>query len=335
LTYITGNQERAEDVFQETWIRVLERGHLYDGKYKFESWLFTIARNLVIDWQRHKKSQSLEALIDPDEGAPMEFASEDDASPLNLVLLGERGARIRASLGQTAGHLSRSAASAVSVRHQARRYLARSHDTAPILEIPAVSRTERAKESARRRRRMNEELHFSAEEPIARQRVEGISEAERVWFEEHLWSCAQCAEVARATEQAIHSLRGLSVLVPRKLASRTQFRVRLRAREMQARGPRWEWLWAACGVSWAFGAATAPYAWRGLEWLGHRAELPDMVWKMGFGVLWVLPAIVVVVVLLLEKTGETDGDAFSRRDLKTTPGNSRVGRRKGSEEQND
>lgn len=100
LTYITGNQERAEDFFQETWIRVLERGHQYDGRYKFEAWLFTIARNLVIDWQRHKKPQSLDALIDPEEGAPMDFAAEDDASPLDLVLLGERGARMQASLGQ-------------------------------------------------------------------------------------------------------------------------------------------------------------------------------------------------------------------------------------------
>jgi RNA polymerase sigma-70 factor, ECF subfamily len=100
LTYITGNPEHAEDFFQETWIRVLERGHQYDGKYKFESWLFTIARNLVIDWQRHKKPQSLDALIDPDEGAPMQFAAENDASPLDLVLLGERGARMQASLGQ-------------------------------------------------------------------------------------------------------------------------------------------------------------------------------------------------------------------------------------------
>jgi len=30
----------------------------------------------------------------------MEFAAEDDASPLDLVLLGERGARVQASLGQ-------------------------------------------------------------------------------------------------------------------------------------------------------------------------------------------------------------------------------------------
>ncbi len=31
LVYITGKKERAEDFFQETWIRVLERGHQYDG----------------------------------------------------------------------------------------------------------------------------------------------------------------------------------------------------------------------------------------------------------------------------------------------------------------
>src|SRR6267378_3352290 len=30
LVYISGNRERAEDFFQETWIRVLERGHQYD-----------------------------------------------------------------------------------------------------------------------------------------------------------------------------------------------------------------------------------------------------------------------------------------------------------------
>src|SRR6202035_2911778 len=42
LLYLTGHRERAEDFFQETWIRVLERGHQYDGKSKFEAWLFSI-----------------------------------------------------------------------------------------------------------------------------------------------------------------------------------------------------------------------------------------------------------------------------------------------------
>src|SRR5713226_9772550 len=62
LIYISGNKERAEDFFQETWIRVLERGHQYDGKSRFEAWLFAIARHLVIDWQRSKKAQSLDSL---------------------------------------------------------------------------------------------------------------------------------------------------------------------------------------------------------------------------------------------------------------------------------
>lgn len=99
LLYITGNQERAEDFFQETWIRVLERGHQYDGKSKFEAWLFAIARHLVIDWQRQKKAQSLDALTNPEEGAPKEFA-DDEPSPLQQALSRESDTTVNASLGQ-------------------------------------------------------------------------------------------------------------------------------------------------------------------------------------------------------------------------------------------
>jgi len=97
LLYITGNRERAEDFFQETWIRVMERGHQYDGRSKFEAWLFSIARNMVIDWQRQKKPQSLDALTNPEDGAPLEFAG-DDPSPLHLVLSRESAENIQASL---------------------------------------------------------------------------------------------------------------------------------------------------------------------------------------------------------------------------------------------
>src|SRR5208282_5863112 len=48
LWTLTGNREAAEDLFQETWIRVLEKGHLYDPRWRFEAWLFSIARNLAI-----------------------------------------------------------------------------------------------------------------------------------------------------------------------------------------------------------------------------------------------------------------------------------------------
>jgi RNA polymerase sigma-70 factor (ECF subfamily) len=100
LLYITGSRERAEDFFQETWIRVLERGHQYDGKSKFEAWLFAIARYMVIDWQRQKKVQSLDALTDPEQGAPREFADDSDPSPLHSILSREEESAVQASLGQ-------------------------------------------------------------------------------------------------------------------------------------------------------------------------------------------------------------------------------------------
>lgn len=60
LTYLVGNRQTAEDLFQETWLRVLERGAQYDGKHNFSTWLFSVARNLAIDHLRKKKPESLE-----------------------------------------------------------------------------------------------------------------------------------------------------------------------------------------------------------------------------------------------------------------------------------
>src|SRR5260370_1811416 len=100
LIYTSGNKERAEDFFQETWIRVLERGHQYDGKSKFEAWLFAIARHLVIDWQRSKKPQSLDSLTDPEQENPHQFANEKEPSPLHQILSHETQENVQAALSQ-------------------------------------------------------------------------------------------------------------------------------------------------------------------------------------------------------------------------------------------
>jgi RNA polymerase sigma-70 factor (ECF subfamily) len=100
LFYITGDHERAEDFFQETWIRVLERGHQYDPQHKFEAWLFAIARNLVIDWQRQRKIQSLDALSDPEQEGHFEPMDEKAESPLRLILQAEAQEKLRTSLDQ-------------------------------------------------------------------------------------------------------------------------------------------------------------------------------------------------------------------------------------------
>src|SRR5437660_8930145 len=95
LVYLTGNREFAEDLFQETWMRVLERGNQYNGKSRFDTWLFAIARHLVIDASRKKTCVSLEALTTPAEGSnamPMEFATADP-TPFERTHSGEDSRR--------------------------------------------------------------------------------------------------------------------------------------------------------------------------------------------------------------------------------------------------
>jgi RNA polymerase sigma-70 factor (ECF subfamily) len=84
LLYLTGNRDLAEDLFQETWMRVLMRGDQYNGNARFETWLFTIARNLVIDLRRRRSMVSLEELCDSGEDErPYEVAG-NDPNPFDL-----------------------------------------------------------------------------------------------------------------------------------------------------------------------------------------------------------------------------------------------------------
>jgi len=52
LIFQAGSRELAEDLFQETWMRVLTRGAQFKGNSQFVTWLFSIARNLVLDVKR-------------------------------------------------------------------------------------------------------------------------------------------------------------------------------------------------------------------------------------------------------------------------------------------
>jgi RNA polymerase sigma-70 factor, ECF subfamily len=98
LLFLTGDCALAEDLFQETWIRVLERGHQYNAKCKFESWLFTIARNLAIDVSRRKKFRSLEELADPESNRPFEPPDDRSLSALQLLVSSENQRAVQLSL---------------------------------------------------------------------------------------------------------------------------------------------------------------------------------------------------------------------------------------------
>jgi hypothetical protein len=160
---------------------------------------------------------------------------------------------------------------------------------------------------------MSAELHTRAAQLIAQERVEGISAADQHWLRQHLAECVSCTTHADSTEQAIRSLRGISVSLPKTLASRTQFRVRMRAQQLRGE-PRWRMVYAACGISWAFGAVTAPYVWRGLEWVGQGMGAPKIIWELGFGLWWALPAAVVAVILLMENAGRNSEPVWKRQE---------------------
>ena len=147
---------------------------------------------------------------------------------------------------------------------------------------------------------MNHEMHARAEQLIAKERVEGLGPSEREWLAGHLHECANCAEHARLTADALRSMRTAVIALPEGLASRTQFRVRLRAQELREREPKRRALWLTCAVSWVFGVASAPYVWNLFQWFGRRAGLPKLVWELGFGLWWATPALFFVVVVLIE-----------------------------------
>src|SRR5438270_4863143 len=76
LLHFTGNRQLAEDLFQDTWLRVLERGTQFDGRSEFAPWLLRMAHNLAIDHFRRTKMLSLDELSDPERETPLQVPDQ-------------------------------------------------------------------------------------------------------------------------------------------------------------------------------------------------------------------------------------------------------------------
>lgn len=62
-----GKAEAAEDIFQETFLRVLKNAHTYTPRAKFTTWCLQIARNLTLDYF---KREGLRQHASIDAGTP-------------------------------------------------------------------------------------------------------------------------------------------------------------------------------------------------------------------------------------------------------------------------
>ena len=103
LCRMTGERAQAEDLFQETFLRLHRKAHQYRSGLRFKSWLYAIAAHLAIDTRRRQaRAPATVAMDDSDDGRPgLEGRLSDDApDPAQSLLDDERRRRVRAAVAQ-------------------------------------------------------------------------------------------------------------------------------------------------------------------------------------------------------------------------------------------
>jgi RNA polymerase sigma-70 factor (ECF subfamily) len=98
LGYRMLNQKQeAEDVVQETFLRVYMNLERYDENQKFSTWIYRIATNLCIDRLRKKKpNYSIDAEMSDNEGTDWHaILPSDEAGPEEELILSETQHNIR------------------------------------------------------------------------------------------------------------------------------------------------------------------------------------------------------------------------------------------------
>jgi RNA polymerase sigma-70 factor (ECF subfamily) len=72
----TNNAELAQDLVQETFLRIVQRLGRYDDQGKFEAWLFRILVNLVRDHGRSLSRHPMQSTVIESDGERIELTDE-------------------------------------------------------------------------------------------------------------------------------------------------------------------------------------------------------------------------------------------------------------------
>jgi len=97
LRRLLGDETVADDVFQQTWVRVAERIGRYDASRPFRPWVLSVAHNLAYDHLRRRAPESLEDAGVPD---PPSAGEDETADPLARLAGRERSQRLAAAVGE-------------------------------------------------------------------------------------------------------------------------------------------------------------------------------------------------------------------------------------------
>ncbi|MBK6941168.1 MAG: sigma-70 family RNA polymerase sigma factor [Planctomycetes bacterium] len=98
LAHVLRDRGAADDVAQETFVRVFEHASTFDPRQAFEVWLLRIARNLAIDRLRRRRLEreaAAEAVASASRFAP-------EREPIDLAAQSEFGERLGAALAELA-----------------------------------------------------------------------------------------------------------------------------------------------------------------------------------------------------------------------------------------
>lgn len=142
LFRLTGSRDRAEEMMQETFLRVVRTIDQYEDQGRFEAWLFRIAANLAKDEGRRLVRRGTTSPLE-DSGAevsPGPAGSEDQGDPAARLIAREDTERLAACI---AG-LSDAEREIIVLRHYAELSF---KEIADLLGIPlgtALARAHRA-----------------------------------------------------------------------------------------------------------------------------------------------------------------------------------------------
>jgi RNA polymerase sigma-70 factor, ECF subfamily len=111
---MTGNEQDAEDVVQESFLRAYRQLGRFDERASFGTWLYRIAANCSLDLVRSKKRRSEHiAHPDPDMDDPVVTLPSNDPSPERVTLSSE----VRERVAEAMNELSATERTAFVLRH--------------------------------------------------------------------------------------------------------------------------------------------------------------------------------------------------------------------------
>src|ERR1700722_880700 len=96
-----GIRATADELMQEVWFAVARGAPRYHPSARFTTWLFTIARNRIIDWARTQRPQtSLESLGYEAGAVAVQLSSDPGAGPLAAAVAAEQSSALAQALAQ-------------------------------------------------------------------------------------------------------------------------------------------------------------------------------------------------------------------------------------------